>query len=287
MQPTTSLISGALSPYSLDQNSTKIDWSMAVDNSNGAGFPISERNTVAHVNDEQTRANSKANSNMNLTFVTSLCDEIRAKAGADTKASDEAATFCSQSAGEPKRLRNGQEAVNTSNRSVQMDTAADGINTVMANPSDVNVSLVDNALKNSNIEPRVRELSGCERTCEARDDEGSGRDVAECNAIQGCWFEENPSSEEAGLCLSAVGTNDCDCFERRTCINLSKNTGSNTSEVAAHTVDLEVESEIRQASPSTHGLESRGDIAKSRGNPKHEAEHAKPEAEHAKPEIIA
>ena len=247
----TSLISGALSPYSLDQNSTKIDWSMAVDNSNGAGFPISERNTVAHVNDEQTRANSKANSNMNLTFVTSLCDEIRAKAGADTKASDEAATFCSQSAGEPKRLRNGQEAVNTSNRSVPMDTAADGINTVMANPSDVNVSLVDNALKNSNIEPRVRELSGCERTCEARDDEGSGRDVAECNAIQGCWFEENPSSEEAGLCVSAVGTNDCDCFERRTCINLSKNTGSNTSEVAAHTVDLEVESRDSPNEPST------------------------------------
>merc|ERR1712072_1434186 len=221
----SSLISGVLSPYSLDQNSTKIDWSMAVDNSNGAGFPISERNTVAHVNDEQTRANSKANSNMNLTFVTSLCDEIRAKAGADTKASDEAATFCSQSAGEPKRLRNGKEAVNTSNRSVPMDTGADAINTVMANPSDVNVSLVDNALKNSTIEPRLRELSGCERTCEAR--------------------------EEAGLCVSAVGTNDCDCFERRTCINLSRNTGSNTSEVAAHTVDLEMESRDSPNEPST------------------------------------
>merc|ERR1712072_695057 len=247
----TSLISGALSPYSLDQNSTKISWSMSVDNSNSAGFPISERNTVAHVNDEQTRANSKANSNMNLTFVTSLCDEIRAKAGADTKASDEAATFCSQSAGEPKRLRNGKEAVNTLNRSVPMDTGADAINTVMANPSDVNVSLVDNALKNSNIEPRLRELSGCERTCEARNDEGSGHDVAECNAIQGCWFEENPSSEEAGLCVSAVGTNDCDCLERRACINLSRNTGSNTSEVAAHTVDLEVESRDSPNEPST------------------------------------
>ena len=105
----TSLISGALSPY-LDQNSTKIDWSMAVDNSS-AGFPISG-DTVAPKTSR--RGELKANSNMNLTFVTSLCDEIRAKAGADTKASDEAATFCSQSAGEPKRLRNGQEAVNTS-----------------------------------------------------------------------------------------------------------------------------------------------------------------------------